>query len=242
MGKSTAAWNMVAEVCLQGPKLPTVVFSTEMTMNDVARWMGGKLFEKDPKQLTRDEWDTTLKLIAQSPVTMCDAGMVTVDQIAEVVRRRAGTRLVIVDHIQRVNSGRANGGDNRNLEVGRTAQVLKSLAKDTGCTVLALSQMNRASDQLGRPRLSSLRDSGEIEQEADAVIFLWTQAEDITPRELDVEFYLAKNRHGALKQAKCVFDKPRRTFIEQGLDGERNRLREQMRQKERLAAMERGDL
>jgi hypothetical protein len=211
MGKSTCAWNLVAEVSLAPIAMPTVIFSTEMTANDVARWMAAKIYEKDSRDLTPEEWNAVLDRISRSPITICDAGAVTADQIHEIVTRRPETKLVIVDHIQRV-VGRDMKGDNRNLEVGRTAQTLKSLAKDGSCTVLALSQMNRASDALGRPKLSSLRDSGEIEQEADAVIFLWTQEEDLTQPELPVEFYLAKNRHGALAQIECTFKKARKVF------------------------------
>lgn len=227
MGKSTAAWNLVAEVCLGPAKLPTVIFSTEMTANDVARWMGAKLFAKDARSLTADEWNTTLTAIAHSPVTMCDTGAVTADQIVEIVKARPETRLVIVDHIQRV-VGRDAKGDNRNLEVGRTAQLLKSLAKDTPCTVLALSQMNRASDQLGKPRLSSLRDSGEIEQEADAVCFLWTKEENITVPDLPVQFYWAKNRHGALAEIDCVFHKAQKAFQTSALENVLHRERQRI--------------
>jgi len=117
--------------------------------------------------------------------------------------------------------------------------MLKSLAKDTPCTVLALSQMNRASDQLGKPRLSSLRDSGEIEQEADAVCFLWSGADNITAPILPVEFYWAKNRHGALAEVKCNFHKAKKHFqpeaLESVLAAERNRLQilESVRRMER---------
>jgi len=238
MGKSTCAWNLVSEVVLQGPQLPTVIFSTEMTANDVARWMGARLFQKGTP-LDASEWAHTLDLISRSPVSVCDAGAVTADQIVEIVKSRPDTRLVIVDHIQRVVSGKAMG-DNRNLEVGRTAQLLKSLAKDVGCTVIALSQMNRASDQLGQPRLSSLRDSGEIEQEADAVIFVWTKAEDITVPDLDVQFYLAKNRHGALAHIDCKFLKAQKTFRRLSLDGEYARLRHEQAYKERVNEISRS--
>lgn len=240
MGKSTCAWNLVTEVGLQGPKLPTVIFSTEMTANDVARWMAAKLFNKDARQISRAEWTETLKLISRSNVTMCDAGAVTADQIVKIVKSRPETRLVIVDHIQRV-VGRDAKGDNRNLEVGRTAQMLKSLAKDVGCTVIALSQMNRASDQLGKPRLSSLRDSGEIEQEADAVCFLWTQADNLTANPLEVEFFLAKNRHGALAEVKCLFHKTEKAFVEMSLDGEIERIRRRQQYQERERALVAGE-
>jgi replicative DNA helicase len=211
-----------------------------MTANDVARWMGAKIFGKDSGKLTRDEWLTTLKLIASSPVTICDAGAVTADQIDKIVRSRPETKLVIVDHIQRVTGRSGGGNDNRNHEVGYTAKTLKSLAKDVGCTVIALSQMNRASDQLGKPRLSSLRDSGEIEQEADAVIFLWTSEDNLAVNPLPVEFYLAKNRHGQMEEVKCLFHKHEKRFQALGLDHEIERVRVNQMNQERVTAMMQG--
>jgi KaiC/GvpD/RAD55 family RecA-like ATPase len=226
MGKSTVAWNVCVEVCLDEPHLPTVVFSSEMTAHDVARWMASGRHRVPAKDLTQDQWHETLDAISRAPITVCDMGAVTVDQITEIVKARPETRLVVVDHIQRIGSGRSFG-DNRNLEVGRIAQALKSLAKDLPCTVLALSQMNRASDTKDRPRLGALRDSGEIEQEADAVIFLWSQADDLTKPELPVEFSLAKNRHGALKHVAATFHKAQKWMRGEGLEAEWQRIRQE---------------
>ena len=211
MGKSTCAWNIVAECCVapHGPRVPTVVFSTEMTADDVARWMASKLFETAVPHLEDHQWHRTLELLAAAPVTMVDQGSLTIENVEEVVRSRPETRIVIIDHVQRM---RTTGRENRNLELGHIAQRLKTLAKDTPCAVLLLSQMNRASDLDGRPRLAALRDSGELEQEADGVIFLWSQADDPTANPLRVEFYLAKNRHGALVSVEYSFVKDLKRF------------------------------
>ena len=103
--------------------------------------------------------------------------------------------------------------ENRNLEVGQIARGLKSMAKDKQCTVLALCQMNRTGDDQHQPRLSVLRESGEIEQEADAVIFHWTAEEDMTQRFLKLAVYLGKNRHGPLKQVVVSWDKLYKRFV-----------------------------
>jgi replicative DNA helicase len=106
--------------------------------------------------------------------------------------------------------------DSRTLEVGDVARGLKALAKDVGCTVIGLCQLNRQVE--GRdskmPRLADLRDSGEVEQEADGVVFLWTKSEDLTAPFLPVEFYLAKNRHGALRRETRTFNRPALGFEE----------------------------
>ena len=102
--------------------------------------------------------------------------------------------------------------ENRNLEVGQIARGLKSLAKDKHCTVLALCQINRAGNDNHQPKLSALRESGEIEQESDVVIFQWTSEEDLAKRFLKLAVYLAKNRHGAVKQRVVTWDRLYKCF------------------------------
>lgn len=78
--------------------------------------------------------------------------------------------LVIIDYLQLL---RPNRSESRNQQVGSMARALKDLAIDAGCPVLMLSQLNRNEGKDAKPTLSMLRDSGEIEQHSDAVIFLW---------------------------------------------------------------------
>ncbi len=208
MGKSTRAWNVLAEICIK-QKVPTVVFTTEMTRYDVARWVACYLEEIPVNELPRRLPEHTLKQFRDSPIKMIDAGAVTLEDIETIVSDSPGVRLVIVDHLTRVSTKRR---ENRNLEVGQIARGLKSLAKDKHCTVLALCQINRAGNDNHQPRLSALRESGEIEQESDVVIFQWTDEEDLTKRFLKLAVYLAKNRHGAVKQRIVTWDKVYKRF------------------------------
>ena len=208
MGKSTRAWNVLTEICIK-QKFPTVVFSTEMTRYDVARW-GASYLEGIPvNELPARLPEHVLKQFRDSPIKMIDAGSVTLEDIETIVSGSLGVRLVIVDHLTRVSTERR---ENRNLEVGQIARGLKSMAKDNHCTVLALCQINRAGNDNNRPKLSALRESGEIEQESDAVIFQWTDEEDLTQRYLRLAVYLAKNRHGAVKQRIVTWDKLYKRF------------------------------
>jgi replicative DNA helicase len=92
------------------------------------------------------------------------------------------------------------------------ARRLKGLAKDSQLTVLELCQLNREGNDGTQPSLKSLRDSGEIEQEADAVIFNWTSQKDLLGRNLRLAIFLAKNRHGAIKQVIVNWDKVLKKF------------------------------
>jgi KaiC/GvpD/RAD55 family RecA-like ATPase len=234
MGKSTGAWGTVVDVALEAGA-PTVVFSTEMTAADVARWIASKMHRVPVASLTTEEWNAALGLIAKSPVTICDQGAMTVEAIVKIVEGLPDTRYVVIDHMQRIRSARRS--DSRNQELEYIASTLKSLAKDRKLTVLGLSQMNRTGDINERPRLGMLRDSGGLEQEADAVIFLWSPAEDSTANPLEVEFYLAKNRHGALDAVRCWFHKHLKYFETQDATKHLGTLRSQASHKEKLNSM-----
>lgn len=203
MGKSTVAWGVAWDIGVT-QKASTIIFSTEMTQSDVARWMASKRFKVPVRELTPQMWEETLQVLSHSKLSMCDRGGIGVDQIVEMVKARPGTKLVIIDHVQRLQWP----AENRNVAIEAGASKLKSLAKDHDCTIMILSQLNRGSVlNPRRPELHDLRESGGLEQEADAVIFMWSSAEDLTAPTLRVKFYLAKNRHGAVTEVEADFYK-----------------------------------
>jgi replicative DNA helicase len=208
MGKSTMACRVLAEVCIK-QKIPTIFFSTEMTRNDVGRWVAAILERCSVKALPRDIPTGVLDQLRASPVKIIDAGTVRIEDIETVVHGAMGTRVVIIDHITRIATPRR---ESRTLEVGEVARRLKGLAKDCGLTVIELCQLNREGNDKTQPSLKALRDSGEIEQEADAVIFHWTAEQTTIGRFLPLAIYLAKNRHGAIKQIIVDWDRELKTF------------------------------
>jgi hypothetical protein len=209
MGKSTAAWGVVLDVCIR-KHLETIIFSTEMTAAVVARWIASMHFNVPDADLTDVELDWLHEALSRAPVTMYDAGAVKVTDIIEIVQSRPETKLVIIDHLQRL----IWNGEHRNQAIESGCALLKSLAKDTNCTVLALSQLNRSSAYEKRqPNLHDLRDSGGIEQEADAVCFLWSSAADPCQVELPVKFWWAKNRHGRLLERDAMFYKVTKRYV-----------------------------
>ena len=110
---------------------------------------------------------------------------------------------VIIDYLQLISGTRKDG--NRVLEVSEISRALKIMAKELNVPILCLSQLSRASDQRKeRPRLSDLRDSGAIEQDADIVLFLYKD-EDYNPDTADknvCECIIAKNRNGQTNTVK----------------------------------------
>ena len=208
MGKTTQAEVILADVCIRR-KVPTIFFSTEMTRNDVARWVGSILEGCSVKALPARIPERVLEQYRASPIKIIDAGTVRIDDIETIVRGAPGTRLVIVDHLTRIVTP---SRESRTLEVGEVCRRLKSLAKDCGLTVIELCQLNREGNDNTRPSLKALRDSGEIEQEADAVLFLWTSEKNLTNRFLRMSFFLAKNRFGGVKETVVDWDKELKTI------------------------------
>ena len=114
-------------------------------------------------------------------------------------------RLIIIDYLQLMSSGRAGRGDSRQQEISELTRGLKILSRDVGAPILVLSQLNRDIErrQNKRPMLADLRESGSIEQDADMVIFLahhddmhGEDDEDENVGENLAYAILAKNRNG----------------------------------------------
>ena len=147
-----------------------------------------------------------------SPISIIDAGQVAASDIRTIAQGRLGVKLIIVDHLGRIGGPHR---ESRVLEVGHVARALKSLAKDLQCTVVTLCQLNRRVEGADEkePRLDDLRESGEIEQEADSVLFLWTDEKDRGQAKMPGYVTVAKNRHGPTGKVRTVFDKAGRQIV-----------------------------
>lgn len=126
---------------------------------------------------------------------------------AQLAMRRDGLDILVVDYLQ-LMSGSGKDRQSREREVAEISRGLKLLAMELGVAVVAVSQLNRAAERQAEPSLSNLRESGAIEQDANAVIFLWS--EDDTGRE--VNWSVAKNRSGPLGKGRLLFDRSTQRF------------------------------
>lgn len=130
-----------------------------------------------------------------------------------VARDRA--ELVFIDHLGRIQGTRR---ESRYLEVGQVAEELKTVALQLNVPVVALCQLNREIEGRNRnslkPQLSDLRDSGRIEEEADEILFLWTEEERPEGKDpLPVNITLAKARNDATGSRPYLFQKSRGRFV-----------------------------
>lgn len=145
---------------------------------------------------------------------------------AEVTRktrwaiRRHGVRMVVVDYLQRMSHDRRSG-ETTTRQVGDTAKAMKTLARTCDVPVICLAQLNRkpAERNDGRPKLSDLRDSGEIEQEADVVMLLHPQPPHPSePGKQVVEVLVEKQRNGPKSTVSLDYRRPFTRFEVQGRD------------------------
>ncbi|HEX4934639.1 MAG TPA: DnaB-like helicase C-terminal domain-containing protein, partial [Gemmatimonadaceae bacterium] len=158
-----------------------------------------------------------------APLTVLDQPGATLAAVRaearRIVARHGRIGLVVLDYLQLMTPPERRKGGTREEEVSQLSRGAKILAGELGCAVLALSQLNRAADGTA-PRLAHLRESGALEQDANAVIFLHS---DVAPQEGDavigVDVIVAKNRSGPVGKVSTLFGRAITTFTEQRFDG-----------------------
>ncbi len=143
-----------------------------------------------------------------------------IDQIKAAIRRLSQVKLIIVDYLQLAKVG--DRGDRRDLALGDLTKGLKGIAKETGCHVIALSQLNRSVEKRNPPRpvLSDLRDSGNLEEDADAAVLLFREeyyaTEEQMAKNRDIkgvaELIVAKQRGGRTGHVNVAWIPERQAF------------------------------
>jgi replicative DNA helicase len=125
-------------------------------------------------------------------------------RIARKWKHQHGIKALYVDYLQRISAS----GERRQEEVARVARGLKNLARSLNIPVIALAQVNRASEQASdkRPTMASLSDSSEIEKEADQVILIYREGYYNPEADQGIaELLIVKNRHGATGRARVAW-------------------------------------
>lgn len=186
-------------------------FSLEMTAESLGRRYIAHGIEEELRKVTggwiaRDRWDDIVTICAKTAdwqFWLCKRADLRASELRAQARmlagRVGGLDLIVVDYMQLVT---ADVSGSRNEEMTQISQMLKAMSLELNCGLLALSQLNRAAERERRPpRLSDLRDSGSIEQDADLVLFIhyptwddrFTDGEE-RPRKRRLE--IAKHRNG----------------------------------------------
>ena len=155
-------------------------------------------------QLSNQDWSSATEVmerLSHLPYSIDDQPALTLMDIRTKARMVPGLKVLFVDYLQLCQGD----GDNRTAQIGSISRGLKAIAKEMGICVVALSQLSRKVEERPskRPTLSDLRDSGEIEQDADVIWFLWP-VKDQGERKL-IGFEQAKNRQGRQMQVGLDF-------------------------------------
>lgn len=215
MGKSSMAMN-IAEHAAVEEGVPVAFFSIEVSKEQLAQNMLCSRARIDAHKMRRgylaeSEWpDLSLALgkLSEAPILIDDTAGLSVLELRAKARRLRATEdigLIIVDYLQLIQGPASEG---RQQEISAVSRSLKALARELKIPVIALSQLSRATEarESHRPRMSDLRESGAIEQEADVVIMLYREEyyyPDKNPGTAEV--ILAKQRNGPTGTKKLTF-------------------------------------
>ncbi|PID29933.1 MAG: replicative DNA helicase [Candidatus Cloacimonadota bacterium] len=219
MGKTAFALNLAFNAAMFNDK-SVGIFTMEMAADELLLRMISSASEVAMDSLLKGFGIDQEKMLKISQVASVlndknifidDTGTNTPLDIRAKCRRlksEYGLDLVIIDYLQLMSSS-GNYRDNRQQEIAEISRSLKILAKELNCPVLALSQLNRGLESRDdkRPKLSDLRESGAIEQDADVVTFIYRDEvynQDTAEKGL-AEIIIGKNRHGAIGKVELTF-------------------------------------
>lgn len=217
VGKSTLALDFMRNAAIRH-NIPSVFFSLEMGRSEIAmRLLSAEssipLQKMRKGDMEAQDW-TKLSMIRgnidQAPLFIDDSPNLTLVEIRAKCRRMAeqeGLRFIVIDYLQLMSSGKKV--ESRQQEVSEFSRALKLLAKELDVPVIAISQLNRNSEQTKdkKPEISQLRESGSLEQDADVVMLLHREAigEKEHPRAGEADIILAKHRNGPTGTVTVAF-------------------------------------
>ncbi|WP_349826691.1 replicative DNA helicase [Brevibacterium litoralis] len=226
MGKSTLALDFARSAAI-GHKQTSAVFSLEMSKNElVMRLLSAEssipLQNLRRGDLSPQDWTTlasTMARINEAPMFIDDSPNMALTEIRAKARRlkqQHDLKLIVVDYLQLMTSGKRV--ESRQQEVSEFSRSLKLLAKELDVPVIALSQLNRSSEQRTdkRPMVSDLRESGSIEQDADMVLLI--HRDDMydkeSPNAGEADIIIAKHRAGPTGDITVAFQGARSRFVD----------------------------
>lgn len=222
MGKTAFASNIAEFVSLKYPK-PVVFFSCEQPANQLTMRMLASLSGVDfqrikERKLGPDERDrivaTTRLLAERNNLHIDDTRGLTPSQLRSraraLYREFGGLSLIVVDYIQLLAPDTPSKVENRTKEVGAISRALRNLASELGVPLIALSQLNRDCEKRTdkRPILADLRESGEIEQDADMILFIYREEvynPAVAENKRFAEILVRKQRNGPVGDIKLRY-------------------------------------
>jgi replicative DNA helicase len=225
VGKTTLAMDIARHVAVK-ENIPVGIFSLEMSSQQlvdrmlaaearVSSWhlRTGKLNNENDFTVLQE----ALERLSKAPMYIDDYAGNSISRMRSIARRlkaEHGLGMIVVDYLQLITTSRHY--DNMVNQVTEISRALKGLAKELDVPVIALSQLSRAVEQRGgKPRLSDLRDSGSIEQDADIVMFIHREdkGRDESERTNIAEILIEKHRNGPTGRIELYFDDKTTSFL-----------------------------
>lgn len=226
MGKTAIAMNIVENIAAK--QVPVGVFSLEMSKQQLAQRMMCSRAQLDAQRvrkgmLRNEEYQKLAMMVselAKFPIWVDDTPGLTIMDLRAKARRLAlqkGIKAIMIDYMQLMDG--TAGVESRQQQITEISRGIKGIARELNVPVICLSQLNRQSEGRDghRPRMSDLRESGSIEQDADVVMLLhredyYRQTEpDFVPDNI-AEVIIAKQRNGPTGTIKLTFDNKTTTF------------------------------
>ncbi len=236
IGKTTLAVNFAINAAVKYGK-SVAMFDLEMSALQVAQRFicaTGRVPMDMVKGGTKDQntWATlfeTKKILENANIYIDDTTTITPAEILSKCRKlkaQSGLDMVIIDYLQLMKAEKASKDGNRQQEVADLTRSIKLAARELGCPILLLSQLNRGVEQRAdkTPQLSDLRESGSIEQDADIVMFISDRADDSVKEEdsdddaIDYTLVIAKHRNGMRGNIPIKWKPDYTQFYEPGKD------------------------
>ena len=231
VGKTALALD-IARRSSQKQKTPVGIFSLEMSTSqlierllatesrlDAWRMRTGKIKSQEDFSALNDAADRlrTLPIFIDDRSSM---STLTIRSTARRMKREHDIKMLIVDYLQLITPHEGRNDESMVQHITKVSRTLKQVARELAIPVLALSQLSRDVEKReGKPRLSDLRDSGSIEQDADVVMFLHRRIDQMYEGEgsdtpIPVDLMIEKHRNGPTGKVSLQFDQKYATFME----------------------------
>ncbi len=215
IGKTTFLLN-VARNAARNNEVPVGIFTLELSAEQLvqrlvsleARIDSRKLRDADLEDTDFQRIGRAIGELSESPIYIDDSPMLSIMQLRGKARRMQAEHnigMIVLDYLQLMQGSRT---ENRVQEISEITRSLKGLARELNVPILAGAQLSRAVEQRpeSRPRLSDLRESGSIEQDADLVIFLYPETSDSTDAgPVNIVCDVAKHRNGPVGRLNLRF-------------------------------------
>ena len=225
MGKTALSLNLALNVATQSAA-SVLMFSLEMSKEQLvdrllASEAGVNSWNLRTGNLSDNDFEKighAMGVLSEAKFYIDDTPGITVSELRTKARREAHKRelgLIVVDYLQLMSGGsKYGGGENRVQEISEISRGLKGIARELNVPILALSQLSRSVESRSPqiPQLADLRESGSIEQDADAVMFIYRDDyynPETTEKPNIMDIFIKKHRNGPTGKVELYFDRER---------------------------------